>query len=105
MKAQRIWRTAGGIALVCCALLAWFGVDNVRADDSFVYFALYWSAFLFFLLVALYVVLLDMRYIRLQYHLGRQEIFRATLGNEEFRRALHTRLQEKAASSRMSPDE
>ena len=47
-----------------------------------------WGGFLRLLFVALYIVLLDVRYIRMQYHLGKREIFRKTLGSEEFRRAL-----------------
>jgi hypothetical protein len=36
----------------------------------------------------MYVVLLDIRYIRLVYRLGQRDIFQHTLGSEEFRRAL-----------------
>lgn len=48
----------------------------------------YWSVFLLFLLLAVYVALLDLRYTRMQYSHGERELFEDTLGSEEFRTAL-----------------
>lgn len=48
----------------------------------------YWTLFLVLMLTALLAALLDLYYIRLQYRLGQREIFRNTLGSEDFRRAL-----------------
>jgi hypothetical protein len=48
----------------------------------------YWGVFLVALLTALYMALIDLRYIRLQYHLGERELFEETLGDEELRSSL-----------------
>jgi len=42
----------------------------------------------------MYMVLIDLRYIRLQYLAGRREAFRGTIGDERFRRALIAAQQE-----------
>ena len=49
----------------------------------------YWGVFLVFLLAAFYVVVLDIRYIRLQYLLAQRDAFHHTIGSEDFRRALY----------------
>ncbi len=50
-------------------------------------FAGYWLVFSLFLVGALYCVLLDIRYIRLEYRLARRRLFHETLGSEDLRRA------------------
>jgi len=50
----------------------------------------YWSICLALLAVAGYIVILDIRYIRLQYTIGRRLVFRQTLGDERFRKELRT---------------
>ncbi|MBL7644575.1 MAG: hypothetical protein JNK74_00155 [Candidatus Hydrogenedentes bacterium] len=64
-----------------------------------VYQIAYWGLFLVSLLVALYMALLDLRYIRMQYSLGEKELFEDTLGSEEFRAAL------RKAQNRPAPPE
>lgn len=51
-------------------------------------FAGYWLVFSLLLVGALYCVLLDIRYIRLEYRLARRRLFHETLGSEDFRRTL-----------------
>ena len=51
----------------------------------------YWGVFLITLLVALYMALIDLRYVRLQYSLGEKELFEETVGSEELRSALRDR--------------
>lgn len=48
----------------------------------------YWGVFFLSLLVTMYMVLLDLRYIRLMYVREEKGLFEDTLGSEEFRRAL-----------------
>jgi hypothetical protein len=84
----RKWRLVGAGALGLCALMAWHGTRNLSVVQPLWYLAAYWGIFLLSLLVAMYVVLLDIRYIRLVYRLGQRDIFQHTLGSEEFRRAL-----------------
>lgn len=84
---QRRWRTIGGVALGLSALMGLYG-PRVDPRDSVAVFAVYWGVFIFLLLIILWAVLLDVRYIRVQYSVGKREIFRDTLGDEEFRRAL-----------------
>ena len=52
------------------------------------------------LLTAFYVVLLDIRYIRMQFKIGERELFRETVDNEQFRRALR---EAKAAQESAPP--
>ncbi len=85
---QRKWRIAGGIILVCAGLMAWNGVEELQTGHSMLYLLGYWTLFVGLLLAAFYIVILDLRYIRLQYLLGQRQIFHSTIGSEDFRRAL-----------------
>ena len=82
------------MAIVVCALMAWFGVDLIKAGVAPLALFAYWSVFLALLLVALYVVLLDIRYIRLEYALGEREIFKNTFESEEFQQAIRKAIEE-----------
>lgn len=68
--------------------MAWSGTRPGVTSLDPVYQIAYWGLFLLSLLVALYMALLDLRYIRMQYSLGEKELFEETLGSEEFRTAL-----------------
>lgn len=68
--------------------MAWSGTRPGVTSLEPVYQIAYWGLFLVALLVALYMALLDLRYIRMQYTLGEKELFEDTLGSEEFRTAL-----------------
>ena len=59
----------------------------IRAAAPF-WMIVYWSVFSLFLIAALVCVFLDMRYIRLEYALGKRDIFESTIGEEQFRQAL-----------------
>lgn len=87
MLTQRKWRAIGLVTLTGAGAMAVGGVW-VKAADSRLFFALYWSIFLGLLVTTLYMVLLDLRYIRVLYTSGKREIYKETLGNEEFRRSL-----------------
>lgn len=85
---QRTWRTIGVVALALCCMLAWYGVKPGVTSQPLQILAVYWGVFLLSLLITLYMVLLDLRYIRLLYLQEEKELFEDTLGSEEFRRAL-----------------
>lgn len=50
--------------------------------------SLFWLVWLVLLLIALYCVLLDVRFLRLQFSLHERELYEETLGSEQFRRAI-----------------
>jgi hypothetical protein len=91
---QAGWRKAGGVCIGVAGLMAWFGVDAESLRSSVLIFGLYWALFLIFFCTAIALVLLDLRYIRLQYSLGKRAIFEETLGDEEFRRRLKAELRD-----------
>ena len=105
---QRVWRIIGMASLALAGIMSFhaassgflgqtirhvirfFNEDSaVRAPSSsgLVHF-IYWSIFLLLILTALYMAIIDMRYIRLQYIAEKQGIFGRTLGNKEFRKTL-----------------
>lgn len=89
MQLQTKWRLAGGGAVGLSAVMAWYGAAFLSFREGTLFLLAYWGVFLALLLVAFYCVLLDIRYIRMLYALERRRVFHETLGNAEFRRALH----------------
>ncbi|MBI2433825.1 MAG: hypothetical protein HYV26_13240 [Candidatus Hydrogenedentes bacterium] len=75
-------------------MLAGYGPRFAASVPPVWLLAAYWGVFLLLLLLALYLALVDLRFIRLQYLLGRREIFYDTLGSEEFRQALRKAQEE-----------
>jgi hypothetical protein len=87
--------------------MVWYGVRSLNATLSPLYLFIYWSIFLACILVAFYCVLLDIRFIRLQFALERQRIFRETVGDQAFRKALqaaHAGSAHKGESGQKSED-
>jgi len=82
------------VAITIAALMAWFGSQNLSAEVPVWRHLLYWGFFLAALVVAMYVVILDIRYIRLQYLVAQRDIYLDTVGSEEFRKALLAAQQE-----------
>jgi hypothetical protein len=93
MLTQSTWRRAGAVTILACAAMAWYGVKWPALRQSLVFFVIYWGVFLLLLAVSLYIVVLDIRCIRMQYAVGKREVFRQTIGSEEFRRALREALE------------
>ena len=58
--------------------------DAEAASGHFVF----WGLFVFLILASVYLAMLDMKYIRLQYVLQKREIFGQTLGDSVFRQSL-----------------
>ncbi len=62
-----------------------FAADEAPERDSVTPLGLciaYWAGFAAILLVALYLAFVDIRYIRLQYAIEKQQLFRQSLGDE-----------------------
>jgi len=87
---QKGWRWAGAIFLAGAALLAWFGAEMAGPGTGLRFMVIYWGLFVLLILLALYMALLDLKYIRLQYRLAERQLFEQTLGNPAFRKALKT---------------
>lgn len=85
---QQTGRAIGAVCIVIAAGLAWFGGDFLRTKPSLAMLALYWGGFLIALLGALYMVWLDLRFLRHAYVSEERDIFKATLGSEAFQRAI-----------------
>jgi hypothetical protein len=99
MMTQTRWRVACAITTGCAALMAWFGVDPSFLPASLLYYVAYWGVFLVLIIVSVFIAILDIRYIRLQYALGQRELFRQTLGDAEFRQAIIAAQRKKADAS------
>lgn len=84
---QRTWRTVGGVCIVIAAAMAWYGSENVSRAGSLVGFAIYWLIFLLLFLIAIYMVLLDLRYIRLQYLIAERDLYLDAVAAERRRLA------------------
>ncbi len=95
----RIWRPLGIICIFICAVMAWYGVQTLNAEQSMWHMLFYWGAFLAFLVLAMLSVLFDVRYIRMQYAMARRKIFEDTLGDEDFRRQLRANQEKKHRDS------
>ncbi len=85
---QRIWRTVGAAALAIAGVMAWYGDTLTAGAGEARYVFAYWAALLLFVLLALYMAFIDIRYIRLQYRLEQRDLFTKTLGAEKFRTSL-----------------
>lgn len=92
---QMRWRLAGLGALALAAVMAWYGVEMGFLFSAKWLTAAYWGFFLFLLITAFYCVLLDLRFIRLQFAAGERQLFKETFGTEEFRRLVAQELKEK----------
>ena len=106
MFTQRNWRIAGAIAITICALMAVFGTRI--AFQSLFNFAVYWTVCLMLLMVTLYIALIDIKYIRVEQAIAHRELFRETVGDEDFQKKLleaaaKAALEEAAASGKQSP--
>ena len=85
---QGTWRKAGAAAVGAAAFLAWFGSDSPFVRQSVWHQLLFWGLCFGLVAVALYTVILDLRYIRLQYAIARRAAFEQTIGSEDFRKEL-----------------
>lgn len=98
MLKQKHWRVAGGVCLAACAAMAVLGVRIEALRSSPGLFLGYWALFLLLFVFTLYCVLLDLRFIKAEHAIMSREVFRETLGDEEFRSALRA-AQKKSAET------
>ena len=91
MFSQRHWRTIGVVTLSACALMAWYGSRPGFSEYGRNVLVVYWGFFLLFLLLTIYMVLLDIRFIRMEYKLSERALFEDTLGSEVLRTDLRKR--------------
>ena len=68
--------------------MAYYGSSHVGLGTPRLFFAGYWLIFLLLFAVAIYMVLLDLRYIRLQFLMEERELFVKTMAEEEVRAAI-----------------
>lgn len=71
--------------------MAWYGTRVEFGDDGLRAMLIYWGVFLLFLLATLYLALLDIRYVWMEYRMGERELFEDTLGSDDLREALAER--------------
>ena len=77
--------------------MAWYGTRPGFSEIGLRASLIYWGVFLLFLLVTLYLALLDIRYNLLKFKLGERALFEDTIGNEDLRKEL--------SDGRTRPDE
>ncbi len=85
---RRGWRITGVVSLTASAVMAWNGVALAGAEWSWLALTAYWGAVVVLIVVAVYTVLIDLRFTHLHYVLAEREIFMDTLGSEEFRKEI-----------------
>lgn len=87
-QAQKTWRITGGVAIAVCAAMTLFSGFVVKPGAPLPIIGLYWTISLLFFLVAIYCVLLDLRYIRAQFLTDERDLFNENFADDSFRAAL-----------------
>ncbi|MFP4173593.1 MAG: hypothetical protein ACLFV4_11845 [Candidatus Hydrogenedentota bacterium] len=107
MTWQTKWRIAGGIALVCAAVLTVYGAEGEFPRTSLVHFIVYWGLCFVALATAVFIAILDIQYIRVQHAVAKRELVRSTLGHlgEEGRAAQEGEPAEETPPNGDSEDE
>lgn len=100
---RRGWRTTGIVSVIAAAVMAWNGVAFIGEGWHWLVLLAWWGTVLVLIVVAVYTVLLDLRFTQLHYVLAEREIFLDTLGSEEFRKEIRRVLAKE--SSPGSPGE
>jgi len=100
MVTQPKWRKYGLMCIGGAALMAWGGVGWQPLRESVLFFFLYWGAFFCLFLAAVYIAILDIRYVRMEYAIAKRELFKDTLGDEKFRQALRQSVAEAEANKK-----
>ena len=116
---QKHWRIAGAVSLLIAGVLAIMAASTNLLRDSILSVALsfsdktaetsptfpiyiyiaYWGFFVLSLLVAFYMVMLDLRYIRLNYVLEKRRLIKDSWEDEEFRKLMQM-VQDKSRDSK-----
>jgi len=85
---QRTWRITAAVAIGLAAFMAWLGSEWTALRESWMLLMAYWSVFFALFVLAMLIVWLDLRYIRLLYVLEERKILRDTLDETAFRKDL-----------------
>ncbi|MBN2309448.1 MAG: hypothetical protein JXR94_10785 [Candidatus Hydrogenedentes bacterium] len=85
---QAHWRIAGAVAIVGSAVMAVVGARWGALRESIWLFFGYWGVFAVLLLSAVYIALLDIRYIHTRFTVDQRDAFKETLGDEDFQKEL-----------------
>ncbi len=88
MHLQTKWRIASGVALACAAVMTWYGAEGELPRQSIGAFLLYWGICVLFLLIAVFLAIFDISYIRMRYAVEKRELARASLADKTLRKAL-----------------
>jgi len=120
---QSTWRRAGAATIALAALMAVYAVvggvlrdsvihlarlfsDRVPAETipeiSILFCSLYWIFVVLLLLASLYMAILDIRFIRLHFTLGKQALMKESLGSAA--PMGHPRQEETATSGDTAPE-
>ena len=104
---QARWRALGAVTVGASALMALYAALSNILRDTVIHIAtlsglepeleattsvpvlvVYWGVFGLLIAVSIFLAIVDLRYIRLQYLVEKREIFGRTVGDETFRRSL-----------------
>jgi len=80
--------------------MAVMSFNLARSDISLWVLTGYWGLFLLFLVAALYIAFLDLRYTRMRYKMTERELFRDTFMTDEFKQAIRDALSEQERERR-----
>lgn len=97
---QRTWRIVGGVSILIAAAMAWYGSEHMVRGVAVWQLAVYWLVFLLLFLLAMYMVLLDLRYIRMQHAIDQRDLYLKTLADETVREALRKAMEQGTADSK-----
>jgi hypothetical protein len=86
---QKRWRIVGAVTIAICAAMAGLGVNIQLLHDSKPLFFVYWGVFALLFFLTLYIIVLDLRYIRAQHAIATRDLFQNTIGDREFRQELN----------------
>lgn len=85
---QTYWRIAGGVAISVCAAMTVFGWLIMAPGTGPTWLLVYWSIWLVLLLFSLYVVMVDLRFLRARFLAEERNLFKETMGEAAIRDAI-----------------
>ncbi len=85
--------------------MTWYGTHYGPLMGNVLVTAVYWGIVIFLIAATFFLVLLDIRFIRLQYALERRNLYKETLGSEQFRDSLMKGKQEPPDSESPPPND
>ena len=86
-------------SIVSVALIFWEGTSDPSPAFPITVYILYWGLFGLSIFLAFYMVMLDLRYIRLEYTLEKRALMKESLEDEEIRKLMQL-VHEKSRESK-----